>query len=49
MQFSVLQTEFIADLIVLGARKSSFWLEYVETGVTPAILAAAKCPVLTIC
>ncbi len=38
-----------ADLIVLGARKSSFWLEYVETGVTPAILAAAKCPVLTIC
>ncbi len=38
-----------ADLIVLGARKSSFWLEYVETGVTPALLAAAKCPILTVC
>ncbi len=38
-----------ADLIVLGARKSSFWLDYIETGVTPAILASAKCPVLTVC
>ncbi len=38
-----------ADLIVLGARKASFWLEYVETGVTPSILAAAKSPVLTVC
>jgi nucleotide-binding universal stress UspA family protein len=38
-----------ADLIVLGSRKSSFWLNYIETGVTPAILAAAKCPVLTVC
>lgn len=38
-----------ADLIVLGARKSSFWLEYVRTGVTEALLAAATCPVLTVC
>ena len=38
-----------ADLIVLGARKASFWLKYVETGVTPTILATAKCPVLTVC
>lgn len=38
-----------ADLIVLGARKATFWLKYVETGLTPSILAGAKCPVLTIC
>lgn len=38
-----------ADLIVLGARKSSFWLTYVHTGLTPALLAEAKCPVLTVC
>lgn len=37
-----------ADLLVLGARKASFWLEYVHTGLTPALLASAKCPVLTI-
>jgi nucleotide-binding universal stress UspA family protein len=37
-----------ADLIVLGARKASFWLSYVETGVTPALLARAHCPVLTV-
>ncbi len=38
-----------ADLIVLGARKSSFWLTRVERGLTPALLAEATCPVLTIC
>ena len=38
-----------ADLIVLGARRPSFWLTYVHPGVTPALLAEAKCPVLTVC
>lgn len=37
-----------ADLIVLGARRSSFWLTRVEGGMTPAILAEARCPVMTI-
>jgi nucleotide-binding universal stress UspA family protein len=38
-----------ADLIVLGARKASFWLEFIQTGLTPALLAGATCPVLTVC
>jgi nucleotide-binding universal stress UspA family protein len=38
-----------ADLIVLGARKGSFWVEFVRTGLTPALLAGATCPVLTVC
>ena len=38
-----------ADLIVLGARRTSFWIEYVRTGLTPALLASATCPVLTVC
>jgi nucleotide-binding universal stress UspA family protein len=38
-----------ADLIVLGPRKSSFWLNYVDHGTTPELLAEATCPVLTIC
>lgn len=38
-----------ADLIVLGARKASFWIEFVHTGLTPALLAASTCPVLTVC
>ena len=38
-----------ADLIVLGARKASFWVEFVRTGLTPALLAEATCPVLTVC
>ena len=37
-----------ADLIVLGARPASFWLTRVERGLTPALLARAKCPVLTL-
>jgi nucleotide-binding universal stress UspA family protein len=44
-----LATRVNADLIVLGARKASFWVEYVRTGLTPALLAAATCPVLTVC
>jgi nucleotide-binding universal stress UspA family protein len=38
-----------ADLLVLGARKASFWLTYVHPGLTPSLLAEAKCPVLTVC
>jgi nucleotide-binding universal stress UspA family protein len=38
-----------ADLIVLGARKASFWLTHVERGLTPELLAHAACPVMTIC
>jgi nucleotide-binding universal stress UspA family protein len=38
-----------ADLIVLGARKSSFWLTHGGRGVTPKLLAQARCPVLTVC
>jgi nucleotide-binding universal stress UspA family protein len=38
-----------ADLIVLGARRSSFWLTRVEGGLTASLLAQATCPILTIC
>jgi len=38
-----------ADLIVLGPRKASFWLKYVDHGLTPSLLAEARCPVMTIC
>lgn len=38
-----------ADLIVLGPRKASFWLDHVENGTTPDLLAEATCPVLTVC
>jgi nucleotide-binding universal stress UspA family protein len=38
-----------ADLIVLGARKASFWLTHVERGLTPDLLAQATCPVMTVC
>ncbi len=38
-----------ADLIVLGARNSSFWLTHVEHGLTPDLLAEASCPVMTVC
>ena len=37
-----------ADLIVLGARKSSYWLTHIERGMTPHLLAEATCPVLTV-
>ncbi len=36
-----------ADLIVLGPRKASFVLDYVERGLTPRLLAEAPCPVLS--
>ena len=38
-----------ADLIVLGARHSSFWLTHVERGLTSELLAQATCPVMTVC
>jgi nucleotide-binding universal stress UspA family protein len=38
-----------ADLIVLGARKASFWLTNIERGLTPNLLAQATCPVMTVC
>jgi nucleotide-binding universal stress UspA family protein len=38
-----------ADLIVLGARKASFWLTHIERGLTPQLLASAQCPVMTVC
>ena len=38
-----------ADLIVLGARNASFWLTHIEHGLTPDLLAAARCPVMTVC
>lgn len=37
-----------ADLIVLGSRKSTFWLTHVERGVSLEVLARSNCPVLTI-
>jgi nucleotide-binding universal stress UspA family protein len=44
-----LAAEVRADLIVLGARKSSFWLTFIEQGLTPSLLVEARCPVLTVC
>jgi nucleotide-binding universal stress UspA family protein len=38
-----------ADLIVLGARRASFWLTHVERGLTSRLLAEAGCPVMTVC
>ena len=38
-----------ADLIVLGARKATFWLTHVVHGLTPDLLAQATCPVMTVC
>jgi nucleotide-binding universal stress UspA family protein len=38
-----------ADLIVLGARKASFWLTHVKRGLTPQLLSLARCPVMTVC
>jgi len=37
-----------ADLILLGARRASFWLTHVERGLTSRLLADAGCPVMTI-
>jgi nucleotide-binding universal stress UspA family protein len=38
-----------ADLIVLGAHKSSFWLTHFPPGIAPDLLASARCPVMTVC
>jgi nucleotide-binding universal stress UspA family protein len=45
---SELANKVKADLIVLGARKSSFWLTHIEHGLTPDLLAQATCPVMTV-
>lgn len=37
-----------ADLIVLGPRENSFALKYLRSGMTPQVLAAATCPVMTV-
>ena len=37
-----------ADLIVLGAHKHSYWLSLIHSGIVAAVLASAKCPVLTV-
>ena len=37
------------NVIVLGARNASFWLTHIEHGLTPDLLAAARCPVMTVC
>jgi nucleotide-binding universal stress UspA family protein len=37
-----------ADLIILGARRASFWLTHVERGLTSRLLAEATCPVMTV-
>ncbi|AFL88459.1 universal stress protein UspA-like protein [Terriglobus roseus DSM 18391] len=37
-----------SDLIVLGSRRSNFRLNYLERGVTPAVIAQARCPVLSL-
>ncbi len=37
-----------ADLIVLGARRASFWLTHVERGLSSRLLAEAACPVMTV-
>lgn len=43
-----LATKVHADLIVLGARKASFWLTHIVHGLTPDLLAQATCPVMTV-
>jgi nucleotide-binding universal stress UspA family protein len=43
-----LATKVNADLIVLGARGSSFWLTNILRTRTPDLLAQAACPVMTV-
>ena len=38
-----------ANLIVVGARKYTSWLNTLEPGVIPTIWASATCPVLSVC
>lgn len=37
-----------ADLMVLGARKPSFWLSHIDRGLMRSLLAKATCPILTV-
>jgi len=37
-----------AGLIILGARNYSFWLTYFETGISTAVIAESRCPVLVL-
>lgn len=37
------------DLIILGARRSSSWLDRLNEGVVAKVLAEADCPVMTLC
>ncbi|OJV39529.1 MAG: hypothetical protein BGO25_01620 [Acidobacteriales bacterium 59-55] len=38
-----------ADLIILGAKRSSSWFPHLADGVVGHVLANAECPVMTIC
>jgi len=38
-----------ADLIVLGARRSTSWFTHLTEGTVAQVLAEANCPVMTIC
>ncbi len=38
-----------ADLVVMGARRSTNWLATLSEGVVGHVLAKAKCPVMTVC
>ncbi|WP_348268738.1 universal stress protein [Edaphobacter paludis] len=38
-----------ADVIILGARRSSTWFAHLADGVVGHVLANAECPVMTIC
>jgi len=44
-----LATRVGADLIILGARRSTHWLATLSTGVVGHVLAKAECPVMTVC
>lgn len=37
-----------AGLIILGARNYSFWLTYFEMGISTAVIAESRCPVLVL-
>lgn len=38
-----------ADLIIMGAKRSSSWLAHIVEGVVGRVLADAECPVMTVC
>jgi nucleotide-binding universal stress UspA family protein len=41
--------KFSADLIVLGAKQSGSWFTHLVDGTVGKVLAAAECPVMTVC